>query len=186
MAEPELPWTFTVPLEAAGIPYMIVGAFATLAYGAVRTTEDVGMVIGLSLIDVDRFEQAFPEEEFYRPPREVLREEITRSERGHFNLIHQATQDRADCYLPGRDPLQSWALRHRQRIVWQDQKCWVAPPEAIILKKLEFYREGDSPKHIRDIQNLLKLVDIDRAFVEEHVERLGLREQWLVCQPQGL
>ena len=54
------------------------------------------------------------------------------------------------------------------------------------MKKLEFYREGDSPKHIRDIQNLLKLVDIDRAFVEEHVERLGLREQWLVCQPQGL
>ena len=57
------------------------------------------------------------------------------------------------------------------------------PPESVILKKLEYFREGESPKHVWDIQNILRLVDVDRAFIEAHVERLGLRDQWLACQP---
>ena len=183
MAETELPWVFTGPLERAEIPYMIVGAFATLAFGAVRTTEDLDLVLGLALGDLARFESAFPEADFYRPPRETLLTEVARTERGHFNLIHQATLDRADCYLTGRDPLQHWALKNRRRVAWQGRQCWVAPPECVILKKLEFFREGQSQKHVRDIQNILRLVDVDRVFIEEHVERLGLREQWLVCQP---
>jgi len=185
MAESELPWIFTAPLERAGIPYMIVGAFATLAFGAKRTTDDIDLVIGLALSDVKRFEQAFPEAEFYRPPSEALRTEIARTERGHFNLVHNPTIERADCYLAGQDPLQHWALLNRRRIQWQGRECWVAPPEVVILKKLEFFREGESRKHVRDIQNILELMEIDREFVEKHVERLGLREQWLVCQPKG-
>jgi len=185
MAETELPWIFTVPLEKAEIPYMIVGAFATLAFGAKRTTDDIDLVIGLVLTDAARFEQAFPETEFYRPPRETLLTEIARSERGHFNLIHHSTVERADCYLAGRDPLQHWALKNRRRVELNGQGCWVAPPEIIILKKLEFFREGESQKHVRDIQNILDLMEVDRPFIEEHVDRLGLREQWLVCQPKG-
>ena len=183
MAETELPWLFTEPMESAGISYMIVGAFATLAFGVVRTTEDIDLVLGLSVADIVRLEQAFPAKDFYRPPREVLLTEVARPERGHFNLIHQATMDRADCYLAGRDPLQHWALKNRRRVEWRDRKCWVAPPEIVILKKLEFYREGESLKHVRDVKNILKVVDVDRSFIEEHVARLGLREQWLVCQP---
>jgi hypothetical protein len=185
--EPELPWTFTTRFEDAGISYMIVGAFATLTFGAVRTTEDLDLVLALTRGQVGRFEQAFPEEEFYRPPREPLLTEIDRTERGHFNLIHLATMDRADCYLVGRgDDLQLWALQHRRRVEWRGQHCWVAPPESVILKKLEYFREGESPKHVWDIQNILRLVDVDRAFIEAHVARLGLREQWLVCQPKAL
>ena len=164
---------------------MIVGAFATLAFGAKRTTDDIDLVIALALNDVLRFERAFPETEFYRPPREALLTEIARTERGHFNLVHNPTVERADCYLLGRDPLQHWALRNRRRVELKGQECWVAPPEAVILKKLEFFREGESQKHVRDIKNILDLMEVDRTFIEEHVERLGLREQWLVCQPQG-
>jgi hypothetical protein len=185
MAESELPWIFTVPLEAAKIPYMIVGAFATLTFGAKRTTDDIDLVLGLLLKDVARFEQTFPETQFYRPPRETLVTEIGRAERGHFNLIHHATVERADCYLIGRDALQHWALKNRRRVEWKGRQCWVAPPEAVILKKLEFFREGESQKHVRDIEKILQLMEVDRIFIEEHVERLGLREQWLVCQPKG-
>ena len=30
---------------------------------------------------------------------------------------------------------------------------------------------------------MLAVTDMDRSFIEMNVERLGLREQWLVCQP---
>ena len=39
---------------------------------------------------------------------------------------------------------------------------------------------------IRDIRFILACTDVDRAFIEEHVARLGLREQWLVCQSEAL
>jgi hypothetical protein len=184
MAEGELPWVFTEPFERVELAYMIVGAYATLAFGVHRTTDDLDVVLGLHPESWPAFAGAFPEAEFYRPPRETFLEEAARESRGHFNLIHQASQNRADCYLAGRDSLQWWGLKNRRRIEVEGRGCWVAPPELVILKKLEFFREGESWKHVRDVQGILHMVpEIDRGFIEAQVERLGLREQWLVCQP---
>jgi hypothetical protein len=185
MPDTDLPWVFTEPLEGADIPYMIVGAFATMTFGVIRTTEDLDLVLGLSPADVTRLAKAFPDEEYYRPRNETLLIEIARSERGHFNLIHHASLNRADCYLSGRDPLQLWALRNRRRVEWQGRKCWVAPPEVVILKKLEFYREGESQKHVYDIKNILKVVDVDLGFIEEFVAKSGLEKQWQQFRPDS-
>ena len=186
MPETELPWLFTKPLEDAGFTYMVVGAFATMAFGVYRTTSDLDLVIALAPGQVRQFETAFPEADYYRPPRETLLEESARSDRGHFNLIHQITQERADCYLAGQDSLQHWGLRNRRAIELQGRSVWVAPPELVILKKLEFFREGKSTKHVRDIRGICEVVELDLAMIEEHVARLGLREQWLVCQTKRL
>jgi hypothetical protein len=186
MADSELPWVFTEPLEQAEVAYMIVGAYATLAFGVHRTTDDLDVVLRLHPESWAIFATAFPEAEFYRPPRETFLEETARESRGHFKLIHQATQNRSDCYVAGREPLQWWGLKNRRRVEVEGRGCWVAPPELVILKKLKFFREGESPKHVRDVQEILHMVpEIDRAFIEKHVDRLGLREQWLVCQPPG-
>jgi hypothetical protein len=71
VAETDLPWIFTEPLERAELGYMIVGAFATMAFGVHRTTEDLDLVLSVAASDSPRFEHAFPEETFYRPPRET-------------------------------------------------------------------------------------------------------------------
>ena len=185
MVETDLPWVFTERLERAGVAYMIVGAFATLAFGVYRTTDDLDLVLSLAAGDLKAFEDAFPDKEFYRPPRETLLEELRRPERGHFNLIHNGTLNRADCYLIGRDALQLWGLRNRHPIDLDGRRCWVAPPEVVILKKLEFYREGGSEKHVRDIRGVLEVAKVDRGFIDAHVERLGLRDQWALCQTSG-
>ncbi|MBI2754433.1 MAG: hypothetical protein HYX46_13140 [Betaproteobacteria bacterium] len=57
---------------------------------------------------------AFPESQYYVPPEETLRLEAMRSVRGMFNLIHHASQSKADVYVAARDPLHAWAL-HRAR-----------------------------------------------------------------------
>ena len=185
MPETELPWIFTEPLDRAEIPHMLVGAYAVIAFGIFRTTNDLDLVVALHAGDVRKLESAFPESDFYRPPREVLIEEAARPGGGHFNLIHHATGWKADCYPVGRDELQLWGFRNRRLITDEGRTTWVAPPEVVILKKLEFFREGGSAKHINDIRGVLACTDVDRAFIEEHVARLGLREQWLVCQPEA-
>jgi hypothetical protein len=52
-------------------------------------------------------------------------------------------------------------------------------------RPFEAYREGGQEKHPRDVMFMLASREVNRAFIEENVDRLGLREQWLVCQPKG-
>lgn len=102
--------------------------------------------------------------------------------RGAFNLIHHASQFKADVYLAARDPLHAWALEHRRRISLESGGAWIAPPEYVIVRKLEYLREGGSDKHLRDIRFMIAATPIDRAFLESEVARLGLQQQWRQCQ----
>ena len=95
-----------------------------------------------------------------------------------FNIIHHATQFKADVYLAARDPLHAWALAHRRRIELEGGGAWIAPPEYVVIRKLEYLREGGYDKHVRDIRFMLAATPIDRAFIEKEVGRLGLQDLW--------
>jgi len=99
-----------------------------------------------------------------------------------FNLIHHASQFKADVYVASRDPLHAWALEHRRRIRLENAETWIAPPEYVILRKLEYLREGGQDKHVRDIRFMLAATDVDRAFLEAEVARLGLQVEWRKCE----
>jgi hypothetical protein len=70
-------------------------------------------------------------------------------------LIHHETCFRADVYLAGKDRLHHWGLLNRKSVQLEDQAIWVAPAEYVILRKLEYYREGWSEKHLRNIAGIL-------------------------------
>jgi hypothetical protein len=95
-----------------------------------------------------------------------------------FNLLHHASQFEADIYLAAGDPLHARALAQRRRIDLGGGGAWIAPPEYVILRKLEFLREGGSDKHIRDIRFILAATPVDRALLEVEIDRLGLRPAW--------
>lgn len=130
--------------------------------------------------DIERLRAAFPEEEFYAPPGDVIGLELARSERGHFNLIHHDTGFKADLYPIGADPLHHWALPLRRRIPFGDAMLAVAPPEYVIVRKLEYFREGGSDKHLTDIRAILAISgdQIDRVVLQSWIERKGLSNEW--------
>jgi hypothetical protein len=172
---------FLEPLERLGLPYCITGSVAASVYGEPRLTADIDIVLLLKADDIAALRRAFPESAYYVPPDEALRLELARSTRGMFNLIHHASQFKADVYLAARDPLHAWALEHRRRIDLEGSGAWIAPPEYVIVRKLEFLREGGSDKHVRDIRFMLAATAVDLAFVETEVTRLGLRGEWRRC-----
>jgi hypothetical protein len=176
---------FLEPLERLGLPYCITGSVAASVYGEPRLTADIDVVLLLKIDDLTALRAAFPESAYYVPPEETLRLEIARSSRGMFNLIHHATQFKADIYLAARDPLHAWALEHRRRIALEAGGAWIAPPEYVILRKLEYLREGASDKHVRDIRFILATTPVDSSLMEREVARLGLLAQWEKCQPAG-
>jgi hypothetical protein len=165
---------------------MITGSVASIVYGDPRLTHDIDIVLELDDSGVNSFVAAFPADEFYVAPVEVIREEILRSERGYFNLIHLPTGFKADIFLRGKNDLHAWALERKRKIDFQGITLSVAPPEYVILRKLEYFREGRSDKHLEDIRNILKnsreLLDI--PFIETYCNRQGLGELWRSVQQE--
>ena len=180
MREPENMLIFPSRLDHAQIAYMVTGAVAGIIYGEPRMTHDIDLVLELRSNQVAGFINLFSEDEFYCPPKDVILTEIARQTRGHFNLIHQATGFKADIYPKGNDKLHLWAFSRRQKIDLSGVSVWIAPPEYVILRKLEYFREGGSSKHLNDIKQMLTISPdiIDRKFLQEQIEENGLKKQW--------
>jgi len=176
---------FVDPLERLGLPYCVTGSVAASVYGEPRLTADVDVVLLLGADDIAALQAAFPEDAYYVPPEETLRLQAARATRGMFNLIHHATQFKADIYVAASDPLHEWALANRRRVGLESASMWVAPPEYVILRKLEYFREGGQDKHLRDVRFILAGTEVDRAFLDSQVGRLGLAAEWRRCATKG-
>ena len=176
----ELVSMFTTRFDAAGISYMVTGSVAAMLYGEPRFTNDLDLVVALSAETIAGIIPAFPESEFYRPPTEVLIIESGRPLRGHFNIIHHQTGYKADVYLLGRDPLHEWGMANRKRISVESENVWLAPPEYVILRKLEYYREGHSEKHLLDIRGMLEVSGdtIDMPILDRFIHERSLQAEW--------
>lgn len=181
MLEADLFLTFARRLNELGTTYMVTGSVAGVLYGEPRVTHDVDIVLVLRPGPaIEQFAKAFPIEEFYCPPEEILLQEALRAQRGHFNLIHHESGFRADIYLANRDPFHLWALKERVAIDVDGTMVWAAPPEYVIVRKLEFFREGGSEKHIRDIQAILRVSGdtVRRDVIERWAQDLGVLREW--------
>lgn len=180
MAAPDLVGLFVRPLEALGIPYMVTGGVAAVIYGDPRFTRDIDIVLWLAPADAERFSGAFDPEAFYVPPLDTLREEAGRRRHGHFKVIHRDSALRADVYVSGSDPLHEWAFDLRRRLELDHGSITLAPPEYVIVRKLEYYRDSGSDRHLRDIGMMLQLSadQIDQREVERWVRELDLGAEW--------
>lgn len=171
---------FISPLEESKIPYFITGSIASIFYGEPRLTHDIDVVLHLSHSDLSLLATLFPLDQYYCPPEEVLQIEIQRRPYGHFNLIHHASGLKADIYPDAADPLHHWAFRNLKRVPVGEIKINLAPPEYLIIRKLEFYREGGSEKHLLDLRKLLPNVQgsFDSEFLMDQIANRGLANQW--------
>lgn len=181
MPEADLIHIFIDPLEREKIDYMITGSVASIVYGEPRLTNDIDLVLNFKREDVDPFMQNFPLSHFYCPPKETILIECGRRTRAHFNLIHHESGLKADCYLMGQDTLHLWGMKNRRRIeIEPERSIWLAPPEYVILRKLEFFKEGGSSKHLEDIHKMLLILGdtIDQKFLAEKIGQMGLGPEW--------
>lgn len=165
-------------LERLGIPYLVTGANATIAYGEPRFTNDIDVVVDLRLDQVPPLCAAFPAPEFYvsQPAADTA---VRR--RHQFNIIHPASGLKIDVIVASDSLFDRSRLRRGRRLsVSADLQVWFGSPEDVILKKLEYYREGGSEKHLRDIAGVLKVQGprVDRQYIAKWAEKLGVLDLW--------
>jgi hypothetical protein len=165
-------------LERLQIPYLITGSVAAMAYGEPRLTNDIDVVVDINESHVGGLLAQFPADEFYLSD-EAIRDALVR--KSQFNIIHPGSGLKIDVMVQqgtafersrfGRAKLVHFTDRHGGKF---------AAPEDVILKKMEYYREGGSEKHLRDIAGIMKVSAglIDEAYIEQWADQLGLREIW--------
>ncbi|MBI5645327.1 MAG: hypothetical protein HY962_00215 [Ignavibacteriae bacterium] len=151
-------------IHSLGLSYMITGSVGAMMYGEPRVTNDIDVVMELSVNDIPRLVDAFPASRYYCPPGEIVEVEVRRAIRGHFNIIDQSSGFKADIYPVGTDSLRLWAFAHTRTILYDDMPLVFAPPEYIIIRKLEYYREGGSDKHLRDIRAMRSVSEAELDF----------------------
>jgi hypothetical protein len=186
MPEPDLFLLFVRPLNRAGIRYVVGGSVAAIFYGEPRLTHDVDCIVFLNAGDIQKLVEVFPETEFYLPPLETMLAETERQMNGHFNLIHHDTGFKADLYPTGRDELNAWAFRGKRAVEFEGETIMLASPEYVIVRKLEYYREGQGEKHLRDIRAMLAVSgeQLDRGSLNEWIQRRSLAAEWRLVSGQ--
>lgn len=164
--------------EDLGIPYLVTGSVAAMAYGEPRLTNDIDIVAEIAVDHVAELVAAFPADEFY-VDEETIREAI--SDRSQFNIIHPGSGLKVDVIIRQDTPFDNSRFGRIRRIhPAESYQANFAAPEDVIIKKMEYYKEGGSEKHLRDITGILKITgeEVDRRYIAEWAHRLGLVEIW--------
>ena len=180
MLEPDLIELFVRPLDRLRVRYLISGSVAAMLYGEPRVTHDIDFIVFLHSDDIARLPEVFPAPEFYLPPPGAIAAELARETKGQFKIIHTESGLKADLFTANRDEFHDWAWRNLRQYPVSGLTIHLAPPEYVIVRKLEYFREGGSDKHLRDIRAMLNVSGehLDRAALTDWVVRRGVTAEW--------
>jgi hypothetical protein len=164
-------------VEAAGIPYMVAGSFASTHHGAPRATQDIDVVIDPTADALDALLASLSDVEYYVDP-DTARDALRR--RSQFNVIDIATGWKVDLVIRKDRAFSIEELRRRERATMLGVDVYVATAEDAILSKLEWAKRGDSERQLRDVAGMIAVCgsSLDTAYIEEWVDPIGVRAQW--------
>lgn len=153
------------------IEYAFVGGVAVSAWGNVRTTVDVDVVMRLEAADVSRLVSVFREQGFSVSKEDV---DIALKERQHFTIF----DDRSSFHLDVKGVYgerEEETLRSRKRIMLADIEYFFSSPEDTIANKLFFGSDQD----LRDAEGIYirQAEKLDHARLTKLSERLGVAKQ---------
>lgn len=171
-------------IEAAQLEYMIVGSFALYAWGDVRTTRDVDLVVHLPGQKITKLSQELGVRRMLVPP-EILLDLLIQPEGVlPVNAIHLDSGYKAELFLLRADDAFRAVCLARRRLVDLDEPLgtvYVHAPDDLIINKVRYYGLSRQTKHIRDIASILAMSgdEIDWAHLTKWIRQLGLVPVWL-------
>jgi hypothetical protein len=159
-------------LDEAGIQYMLTGSMAVAFYAIPRMTRDVDLVIDLAIDDADRLCALLVSSNFYVNPDSV-RDAVARH--ATFNVIHERLVVKVDFMVRKDTDYRRTEFSRRRRLPFEGRSFFVVAPEDLIISKLDWARDSHSSMQLGDVRDLLASVpDLDRAYLDEWITRLGL------------
>lgn len=170
-------------LNAARIPFMVVGSFASTAHGLPRATQDLDVIIDPpSASELEALLASMPAEDYY-VDADAARDALQR--RSMFNVIDLASGWKVDLILRKDRPFSREEFARRIKMTMLGVSAFVASPEDTIVAKLEWSKHaGGSERQRRDVAGVIASAGdaLDRAYIERWVHDLDLDDEWEAAQ----
>src|SRR5689334_12666476 len=126
---------FVIKADQLGIEYMVTGSFAMSAYGQIRHTKDIDIVIELPLRLVGQFAAVFESERYYISENSVQRAVERRS---MFNVVDKQYGDKIDFIIRKDTDFAKESFSHRRKATTGGVEFWTSMKEDLIIAKLDW------------------------------------------------
>ncbi|MBL9118563.1 MAG: hypothetical protein JNL80_01460 [Phycisphaerae bacterium] len=172
-------------LDRFGCARFVTGSVASTVFGEPRFTNDIDIVVRMDEHQAALFASSFLGDDWYVSVEAAV---DAARRRAMFNVIHVPSGLKADIIVARESPHDHARFSRVRPITMPDGRSEpFASPEDVILKKLEFYREGGSSKHLRDIASMIAVqgeAAIDWRYLEVWAERLGIASELERVRPK--
>ncbi len=164
---------FVTKIGELGIDYMVTGSYAMSAYGEIRMTRDIDVVVQLRRDDVMPFTKKF-EADYYISDVSVLQAVDRQS---IFNIISHQHGGKIDCIVMKDADFARQSFARRAKVKVSGIEFWNSTKEDLIISKLNWAKETHSEMQIRDIANLTS-TEYDSVYVDNWIKALQLESIW--------
>jgi len=144
------------------------------AYGEIRMTQDIDIVVELLPPDAQRFFTAFEGDKYYISDTSIRRA-IDRL--SMFNIVNNTQGGKIGCIIKKDTAFAAASFSRRYRVSVAGVEYWNSTREDLIVSKLLWAKDTKSEIQIRDIANLTD-ADYDSNYVEKWISQLELDEIW--------
>ena len=184
MSFPEVLHRITAALDRAGIAYMLTGSFASVYYGAPRSTQDIDLVIAANPSQLRAFIASLPIGEYYAALDAALEAQRNQS---LFNVIDLKTAWKIDLIIRKARSFSQEEFGRRQLLSMHGVSLFVASAEDVILSKLEWSKLAQSQRQIEDAAGILKIRagSLDHSYLDKWVRELALTKEWNEAQQRA-
>ena len=167
----------TTALDQADIAYMLTGSFASAHHGALRSTQDIDLVVEATAAQLRTFTANLPDGEYYVDSDAALK---ALKRESMFNVIDLESGWKIDLIIRKSRAFSHEEFGRRQKITLQGVSLWVASAEDVVIAKLEWAKLAQSQRQIEDVASLLKLrwKSLDHRYLEKWTRALDIEKQW--------
>ena len=158
-------------LDQYQIPYMLSGSIALGIYTVPRMTRDIDFVIHLEAKNLDLFVDSF-KEGFYCD-RDGIKDAMAGPVK-MFNIIDHESGYKADFVVLKDDPYRQEEFSRRQKVGYIGKTIYVVSPEDLLISKLIWIQEYQSPLQMEDIKSLVIIENLDWDYISKWIKQLKL------------
>jgi hypothetical protein len=175
MSQGELLTRLAGLLDAAKVPYMIVGSLGSMYYSMPRSTNDIDIVINPTPAQLNAFLQSLPDEAYYVSRAAAA---AALNKRSMFNIIDYQTGWKVDFICRKSRPFDVEAFSRRRLVSMDGAEFVCISAEDSILSKLEWAKGRESEMQMRDVLSvvLVQWDELDHSYLEKWAQELGVTD----------
>ncbi|MFL5744350.1 MAG: DUF6036 family nucleotidyltransferase [Niastella sp.] len=158
-------------LNESNIPYMLSGSVAMSIYIVPRATRDFDFIIHLEPKNIDRFIEHF--KAGYYCDKDAIQDAVER--RSMFNIIDHASGFKADFVVLKNEAFRQEEFNRRKKVDFFDKTIYVVSPEDLLISKLIWIQDFQSPQQMEDIKNLAAIENLDKLYINKWISKLNLK-----------